>query len=122
MEAFTLLFNHGTADLFLLAEHQRQREALDCFLDERPHLEMSQPRGEPLPDTLQATWKAYVYLDAVGCLASAANRVLLKQSSPTPAQIRTWDRFFVTASRFVDPCVAYRVGKTIVGVWRRPSN
>ena len=62
-----------------------------------------------------------MYLDAVGCLASAANRVLLKQSSPTPAQIRTWDRFFVTTSRFVDPCLAYRVGKTIVGVWRRAS-
>jgi SAM-dependent methyltransferase len=63
-----------------------------------------------------------MYLDSVGCLASAANRLLLKQSSPTAAQIRTWDRLFVTSSRLLDPCLAYRVGKTIVGVWRRPLN
>lgn len=66
MEAFALLFDHGTADLFLLAEHQRQREVLDCFLDERPYLEMPQPRGEAIPDTLQAVWRAYGHLDAVG--------------------------------------------------------
>ncbi len=66
METFALLFNHGTADLFLLSEHQRQREVLDCFLDERPHLEMPQPRGQPIPDTLQAVWRAYIHLDSIG--------------------------------------------------------
>ena len=66
METFAFLFNHGTADLFLLSEHERQREVLDCFLEERPHLEMPQPRGQPIPDTLQAVWRAYMHLDSAG--------------------------------------------------------
>lgn len=66
LETLSFLFNHGTSDLFLLSEHERQHEILDCFLVSRPYLEMPQPRGEPLPDTLQAVWKAYHYLNAVG--------------------------------------------------------
>jgi SAM-dependent methyltransferase len=61
------------------------------------------------------------YLDSVGLLASLGNRLLLKQSMPTAGQIRTWDRFFVPVSRWLDPLLAYRAGKTVVGVWRRPS-
>jgi SAM-dependent methyltransferase len=61
------------------------------------------------------------YLDSVGLLASLANRLLLKQSMPTTGQIRTWDRFLVPVSRWLDPVLAYRAGKTIVGVWCRPS-
>jgi SAM-dependent methyltransferase len=61
------------------------------------------------------------YLDSVGLLASLANRLLLKQSMPTAGQIRTWDRFFVPLSRRLDPLLAYRAGKSVVGVWRRPS-
>jgi SAM-dependent methyltransferase len=61
------------------------------------------------------------YLDSVGLLASLANRLLLKQSMPTPRQIQVWDTFFVPASRWLDPLLAYWLGKTVVGVWRRPS-
>jgi len=46
---------------------------------------------------------------------------LLQQSMPTPHQIRLWDRFLVPPSRVVDPLLGYRVGKTILGVWRRPD-
>jgi SAM-dependent methyltransferase len=62
------------------------------------------------------------YLDSVGLLASLANRLLLKQSMPTSGQIRTWDRVFVPVSRRLDPLLAYRAGKTVVGVWRRPDD
>ncbi len=59
------------------------------------------------------------YLDSVGLLASLANRVLLHQSQPSLAQIRTWDRVMVPCSRVLDPLLLRSVGKSIVGVWRR---
>jgi SAM-dependent methyltransferase len=58
------------------------------------------------------------YLDSAGLLASLANRVLLHQSQPTLSQIRTWDSLLVPCSRLLDPLLARRVGKSIVGVWR----
>ncbi len=35
------------------------------------------------------------YLDAFGIAASAMNRLLLRQSMPTKAQIETWDKWIV---------------------------
>ena len=60
------------------------------------------------------------YLDSVGLLASTANRWLLKASMPSPAQIRLWDGVMVPASRVLDPLLFHSVGKTVVGVFRRP--
>jgi SAM-dependent methyltransferase len=57
------------------------------------------------------------YLDAVGLLASSANRLLLQQSMPTPAQIVVWDRWLVTNSLWLDPLLGFNLGKTVVGVW-----
>ncbi len=60
------------------------------------------------------------YLDSVGLFASAANKLLLKQSMPTLGQIRTWDRWIVPISRgFADRMLGFRAGKTIVGVWKK---
>jgi 2-polyprenyl-3-methyl-5-hydroxy-6-metoxy-1,4-benzoquinol methylase len=59
------------------------------------------------------------YLDAVGMLLSLGNRLLLKSGSPTPAQIALWDRLFIPCSRVVDPLTFGRLGKSIVGVWRK---
>jgi hypothetical protein len=67
----------------------------------------------------EAERRALRYLDAVGMLASTANRLLLKQSTPSPAQIALWDRALVTASRVVDPLLGYTLGKSVLGVWRR---
>lgn len=61
------------------------------------------------------------YLDSVGMLASAANRYLLKQSQPGPDQIAFWDKVMVPCSRLLDPVLGYRLGKTIVAVWRKPA-
>ncbi|MEI7733408.1 MAG: class I SAM-dependent methyltransferase [Verrucomicrobiota bacterium] len=60
------------------------------------------------------------YLDSVGLLASAANRLLLRQSLPTLKQIQVWDRFMIPCSRILDPLTGHRLGKTVVGVWERP--
>ncbi len=60
------------------------------------------------------------YLDAVGMLASSANRWLLSQSMPTRRQLWVWDKWMVPLSRLIDPLLGYRVGKSVLGVWRRP--
>jgi Methyltransferase domain len=58
------------------------------------------------------------YLDAVGLFASLANRTVLRSSAPTKSQIHFWDGYMVPMSRLVDPLLGYRVGKSIIGVWR----
>jgi hypothetical protein len=60
------------------------------------------------------------YLDSVGVLASGANRFLLGSAHPTRAQIQTWDRLMVPASRLIDPLLGRNLGKSIIGVWRKP--
>jgi 2-polyprenyl-3-methyl-5-hydroxy-6-metoxy-1,4-benzoquinol methylase len=62
------------------------------------------------------------YLDSIGVAASLANRLLLKQSMPTKAQILTWDRLMVPLSRLVDPLLLHRFGKSVLGIWRNPAN
>lgn len=60
-------------------------------------------------------------LDAVGMLASAGNRLLLRQDTPTRRQIRVWDSWMVPFSRFIDPLCGYRVGKSVLAIWRAPE-
>jgi SAM-dependent methyltransferase len=59
------------------------------------------------------------YLDSVGLLASLGNRLLLRSDLPGARQIWFWDRFMVPLSRLVDPLLAYRIGKSVLAVWRR---
>jgi 2-polyprenyl-3-methyl-5-hydroxy-6-metoxy-1,4-benzoquinol methylase len=59
------------------------------------------------------------YLDAVGLLASAANRVLLRSGTPERSQILLWDRVMVRISRRLDPLLGHRLGKSILAVWRK---
>lgn len=61
------------------------------------------------------------YLDAVGLFASLANRLLLRQASPTPGQVDFWDSRLVPLSERVDALLRHRFGKTVVGVWTRES-
>ncbi len=60
------------------------------------------------------------YYDCVGMLASAANKLLLKQKLPTVAQVRTWDRFMVPVSRVIDPLFRFAFGRSVVIVWQAP--
>lgn len=59
------------------------------------------------------------YLDSVGMLASMGNRFLLRAAHPTASQIALWDRMMVPVSRLLDPLLLRRVGKSVLGVWRR---
>lgn len=62
-----------------------------------------------------------MYLDSVGMLASAANRLLLRQSMPTEAQLQFWDGRIIPVSRVFDVLLRHSLGKSIVGVWRKPE-
>jgi SAM-dependent methyltransferase len=59
-----------------------------------------------------------IYLDSVGMLASLGNRLLLRQSMPTPTQIRFWDSVLVPISTRLDSLTGHRLGKSIVAIWR----
>ena len=71
------------------------------------------------PDSLQL--ERIFYLDCVGMMASLANRMLLKASSPSSQQISLWDRHMVPVSRRLDPLFSHRLGKTIVAIFKRPA-
>ena len=80
LEAMRPMFGFGQADLMMLSNMTRQAELLAAFVDERPHLEFPQPRGQPVADTWQGVWQVYRYLDAVGSevMDRETNRAALK--------------------------------------------
>lgn len=57
------------------------------------------------------------YLDSAGLLASAANRLLLRQGLPSASQIAFWDGVLVRLSRCLDGALGHRVGKSVWAVW-----
>lgn len=69
------------------------------------------------PSTLQPV--ASFYLDSMGLALSAANRLIARQSAPTPATIKIWDSSIVPLSRIVDRVVGHSFGRSIIAVWRK---
>lgn len=67
------------------------------------------------------TVKKIAYLDSVGLLASLANKLLLKSGNPNKTQILFWDRVLVRCSRFIDPLLGYKCGKTILCVLEKST-
>jgi SAM-dependent methyltransferase len=59
-----------------------------------------------------------IYLDSVGLVLSIANRLLLRQSMPTEAQLYFWDQWIVPISRVLDKYLLNSIGKSIVAIWR----
>jgi 2-polyprenyl-3-methyl-5-hydroxy-6-metoxy-1,4-benzoquinol methylase len=59
------------------------------------------------------------YLDSVGMIASTANKFLLKQEQPTPAQIHFWDNYIVPVSRLIDPILLRKLGKSVIVIWQK---
>lgn len=59
------------------------------------------------------------YLDAVGFLASLANRMVLHQSVPSRQQIELWDRRMIPVSRYIDVLVRRFFGRSVVAVYER---
>lgn len=60
-----------------------------------------------------------VYLDSVGMLASVCNRLFLQRTEPNLNQIVLWDRLLVPCSRLVDILTMHKVGKSILGIWKK---
>jgi hypothetical protein len=112
--AAALLKPNG-AVVVLSPAHQELYTAFDANIGhfrryDRPMFRALTPHGTTL-ETLR-------YLDSAGMLLSAANRLFLRSGHPSIAQVQLWDRFFVTVSRRLDPLFGYRVGKSLLGVWR----
>lgn len=66
-----------------------------------------------------ASIEASFYLDSVGMIASAANKLLLRQKMPGRGQVLTWDRLMVPLSRLIDPLVGRSFGRSVIVVWTR---
>lgn len=71
-----------------------------------------------LPDGCRI--RQLVYLDSVGLLASAANKLFLRQSYPTLAQIKFWDRTIVPVSQLADRITGFSLGKSVLAVVQKP--
>lgn len=61
------------------------------------------------------------YLDSIGFFASLANRLILKESQPKLSHVQFWDKYLVPMSRFVDPLIFFKAGKTIVALFRKEN-
>jgi phospholipid N-methyltransferase len=61
------------------------------------------------------------YMDSIGFFASLANRLILKQSDPSPAQIKFWDRVMVPFSRIFDPLFFNMAGKSIIVIYQKKA-
>lgn len=59
------------------------------------------------------------YLDSLGLCTSLANKIFLRQSQPTPSQIRLWDRYIVPPSKITDFLIAYNAGRSVIGIWQK---
>jgi SAM-dependent methyltransferase len=107
----------GGSLIVLAPAHQRLFSPFDAAIGhfrryDRPMLRAISPAGLRL--------ERMRYLDCAGLILSAANMLLLRQSMPTKAQLRLWDRWVVPVSRILDGIFLYSLGKTIIAVWRKP--
>jgi SAM-dependent methyltransferase len=58
------------------------------------------------------------HLDAFGCIASLANRLVLRRTQISAGQVRLWDGGLVPLSRRLDRWLGFRFGKSLLAVWR----
>ena len=73
-----------------------------------------------MPEVLRL--ERLMYLDCAGLFASLMNRIVLNRSMPTERQILTWDRLLVPISVRFDAIFGYRIGKSVLGIWRRQAS
>lgn len=110
------LLRSGGRIIVLSPAHQRLFTPFDAAIGHFRRYNRRMLREiSPAGTRLEQLW----YLDSAGLLLSSANLLLLRQSLPTKAQLAFWDRCVIPVSRALDPCLCGRVGKSIVGIWRR---
>lgn len=69
----------------------------------------------------QLAEEALFFLDCPGLLLSLVNRAFLRAAAPSAHSIMIWDRIFIPIAQILDPIVNYRVGRSIIAVWRKNS-
>ena len=113
------LLNPRGAIVVLSPAHQQLYTAFDASIGHFRRYDRAMFRALTPPGTVLERLR---YLDSAGMLLSTANRLFLRSGRPTIAQVRLWDRLFVTASRLIDPLFGYRVGKSLLGIWRAQAS
>jgi SAM-dependent methyltransferase len=72
-----------------------------------------------VPPSLQTL--KLVYLDSAGMLLSLGNRFILRSARPSVQSLRFWNDWIIPVSRRLDGLLRYAVGKTVIGIWRKPA-
>lgn len=62
-----------------------------------------------------------IYLDSVGLIASAGNRLLIRSSMPTTAQVSLWDTKMIPISKKIDGILGHKLGKSLVTIWTKDN-
>jgi SAM-dependent methyltransferase len=62
-----------------------------------------------------------IYLDSLGMLLSLGNRFVLRSAQPDEASLRFWNDWIIPLSRRIDGLMGFAVGKTVLGIWRKPA-
>jgi ubiquinone/menaquinone biosynthesis C-methylase UbiE len=66
--------------------------------------------------------KTLHFMDSVGFFASLANRLILKQSDPSRAQVAFWDKAMVPFSKIIDPILFNSAGKSILAIFQKETS
>jgi|SRR5579871_1363544 len=116
LELASKLLKSGGTLIVLAPAHQRLYSPFDRSVGHfrRYSIDSLLSVGPPSLNVLKL-----IYVDAAGLLASSANLLYLRQSLPTAGQIRFWDRYLVPLSARIDPWLRFRLGKTVLGFWRK---
>jgi len=110
------LLRPGGHIIVLAPAHQRLFTPFDAAIGHFRRYDRRMLRSISPPGLLlEKIW----YLDSAGLLLSTANRLFLRQSMPTKAQLHFWDTFIIPISSVLDKLTFGRLGKSIVAVWRR---
>lgn len=118
LEAASNHLSEGAALVILAPAHPNLYSEFDRAVGHHRRYQKASLTAAVPPDL---TLVKLIYMDSAGLLASLGNRLLLRKSMPSLAQIRLWDRVLVPLSRGLDRLTAYRFGKTVLGIWRREA-
>ncbi len=116
LESAATLLRPGGRLIVLSPAHQQLFTPFDAAIGHFRRYDRSMLRGISPPALgLQYVW----YLDSAGLALSLGNRCFLRQSMPTKAQLRFWDKYIIPISQVSDRCLLGLVGKSILAIWRR---
>ena len=68
--------------------------------------------GQLIPEEIEIIES--IYLDSVGLIASLANKLIIKTSTPTAGNILFWDKWLVPISKLLDKIIFFWIGKSLL--------